>query len=178
MDVRLLQLLLGRAYGLSLTQGHHAAATQWGRGCLCRSPGLRRGVGGVWICLRVWMSGWVVVIVGGLFCTNMAFSKLKQRCNSKNNQACYLQQHCSMSNINGRGSCRELTNNLVFTQSLTWSPDLGGHRHYKRVMHSLFSIQTTNLTFLLQFLNQMFSVCSKCSRFTGFLCPRAISNVA
>lgn len=31
-DVRLLQLLLGRAYGLSLTQGRHAAAKPWGRG--------------------------------------------------------------------------------------------------------------------------------------------------
>lgn len=40
----LLQSLLGRAYGLSLTQGHHAAATPWGRGCLCGSSvGVRRG---------------------------------------------------------------------------------------------------------------------------------------
>lgn len=31
-DVRLLQSLLGRAYGLSLTQGRHAAAKPWGRG--------------------------------------------------------------------------------------------------------------------------------------------------
>lgn len=44
LHVRLLQLLLGRAPWLSLTQGHHAAAALWGRGCLCRSPWVRRSV--------------------------------------------------------------------------------------------------------------------------------------
>lgn len=34
-DVRLLQLLLGRAYTLSLTQGRHAAAKAWGRVSAC-----------------------------------------------------------------------------------------------------------------------------------------------
>lgn len=34
-DVRLLQLLLGRAYRLSLTQGRHAAAKAWGRVPAC-----------------------------------------------------------------------------------------------------------------------------------------------
>lgn len=57
-DVRLLQSLLGRAYRLSLMQGHHAATAPWGRGCLCGSPWVRRGV---------WMGG-------GLFCTNQTFS--------------------------------------------------------------------------------------------------------
>lgn len=43
--VGLLQLLLGRAPPqLSLTQGHHAAATRRGRGCLCSSSWVRRCV--------------------------------------------------------------------------------------------------------------------------------------
>lgn len=34
---------VGRAYRLSLTLGHHAAATPWGRGPLCSGLGERRG---------------------------------------------------------------------------------------------------------------------------------------
>lgn len=146
-------------------------------------PQPQRGGGAVCAAAQGWgeVDECVCVLMGGgLFCTNQAFSASpsgNKRCNNNKNQGCYCWQHCSMSNINVRRSCCERAHRQIMwylPQAPCWVQSYRVTGAIQKWRPAFYQSKPPSLTFLLYFLGQMlFSVCSRLSRFTGFTCPQA-----